>query len=152
MEILGQLAVNFYLSLGNMFNVLLFLSTLDIITGMLAAVVEKNVSSKASWAGMARKAIQFLVVLMAKALESVAGGMEISVAVATFFCATEGISILENAGRAGVPWPPFLRDVLKNLNSASRIRIGETTPVIPAGRREYDPKVIPMSEDTPKIQ
>jgi phage-related holin len=37
-------------------------------------------------------------------------------AVVIFYCATEGLSVLENLAAVGLPVPSVLRDALKQLN------------------------------------
>ena len=103
-----------------MVQLLLILQALDVATGILSAAGRGQLSSKVSWAGMTKKVSTLLVVVMAGALQSYAGGMvsglPIVEAVAGFYCANESISILENAVEAGLPVPQTLRDALAKLS------------------------------------
>lgn len=101
-------------------QLLLILMLIDIGTGLLSAAQRREISSRISFVGMTKKALVLLVVAMAAAVESYAGAivgnLPIDEAVAGFYCASEGISILENAVTAGLPVPQLLRDVLKKLS------------------------------------
>jgi len=96
-------------------QVLIVLMAMDIATGMLSAFVNRELSSDVSWRGMARKAIILLVVACGVWIEP-AVGLPIGAAVAGFYAAHEGLSILENVTRAGLPVPQVLRDALRKLS------------------------------------
>ncbi len=100
-------------------GLLLLAMTVDIATGIFAAIIEKKLSSKIGYRGMMRKAICLLVVGMAAILEqgliltlpeSLRGDITIPLAKLTagFFFINETLSVLENARRSGVPLPAFL--------------------------------------------
>jgi len=95
----------------------------DYLTGLLVAGVFKRslktpggaISSRAGFLGLLRKCAVLLVVLLAVPLDRAAGSSFIRTAVCLFFIANEGLSILENLGLMGVPYPAFLRDMLEAL-------------------------------------
>lgn len=95
-------------------QVLVVLIALDILSGMAAAFVERRASSDASLRGIVKKVLVILLVGAAHAVEPVAG-FDASAYVAMFFVAHEALSILENAGRVGVPIPERLRSALVAL-------------------------------------
>lgn len=96
--------------------VLIALMALDILTGLLSASICQEVSSKASWAGLKRKALT-LCVIVASALVQLAVSDVLDVPLAAIvsgaYCITETISVLENAEKAGVPIPEQIRQVLE---------------------------------------
>lgn len=96
-------------------QVLIGLMALDIATGMLAAFVNRELSSDVSFRGMARKAIVLLVVAGGVWLEPVTG-LPVGQAVAGFYAAHEGLSVIENVTRVGLPVPQVLRDGLRKLS------------------------------------
>ncbi|MBX6770880.1 MAG: phage holin family protein [Chloroflexi bacterium] len=96
-------------------QVLIGLMALDIATGMLAAFIAQELSSDVSFRGMARKAIVLLVVAGGVWLEP-AVGLPVGQAVAGFYAAHEGLSLIENVARAGLPVPQVLRDALAKLS------------------------------------
>jgi toxin secretion/phage lysis holin len=98
---------------------LIALTVLDVLTGMAAAFVTKKVSSDASLRGMTRKAMVWMIVTVAAAVERLSPDIPLTKLVSGFYCVMEGISILENAGRAGVPIPPVLRDALVKISGTA---------------------------------
>lgn len=96
--------------------ILFLLSILDVISGLLTAGIKGEVSSPASFQGMLKKAFMFLIVGMAAALNPFVNGVPVLGGTAGYFCVTEAISIIENAGKAGIPIPPILTKAVKQLN------------------------------------
>ena len=100
---------------------------LDFITGVLTGIVEKNLSSEVAWRGIIRKLIEILIVSAAHIFDKyVCGSGDIILtAVCFLFISTEGISLLENAARLGVPIPKKLVEALSQL----KIKSGGITTV-----------------------
>ncbi len=90
---------------------------IDYVTGIMAAGVEKNISSAIGLQGICRKVLIFFMVGLGNVADLflVGTGNPIRVAVIFFYLSNEGISILENAGRVGLPIPSKLRSVLEQL-------------------------------------
>ena len=97
----------------------------DYITGLIVAGVfhrsgkstTGSLESLAGWKGLCRKGGTLLLVLVAAQLDRVMGSEFCRDAVVIGFLANEAISIIENVGLMGVPFPPVLRkaiEVLKN--------------------------------------
>ena len=98
-------------------EVLIIFVGLDIATGFLRAFIKQELSSKESWPGMFRKFLILAIVAVAHQLDRLTGtGATIRNAVVFFYCASEGLSILENVAAAGLPLPEILRNALKLLN------------------------------------
>lgn len=99
----------------------------DYGTGLLLAGVFRRspktqagaLSSSAGFRGLLRKGCILLLVLMAVLLDQAAGTGCIRTAVCLFFMANEGLSVLENLGLMGVPYPAFLRNMLEALRQKS---------------------------------
>jgi len=104
-------------------GILILIMALDVAIGLLAAFITRTVSSTISHRGMVRKVIMLLLVGVGAVLEPYAGGIPLSKMVAMAFLVTEGISIIENAARAGVPIPKPLYDVLQKLTSNEKAAI-----------------------------
>ena len=98
-------------------TVLLILVALDVVTGFLRAFIQQELSSKESFRGIAKKVLLFVMVAVAVQVDALTGlnGTTRQI-VAVFYCASEGLSILENSVAAGMPAPDFLREALKQLN------------------------------------
>jgi len=89
----------------------------DYITGLMAAAVEKKLSSEVGFKGILRKVIIFSLVAVGHIVDSyvIRQGSVLRTAVIFFYLSNEGISILENAARTGLPIPEKLKDVLEQL-------------------------------------
>jgi len=98
-------------------GLLLLMMMLDVITGLLAAFIAKTLSSTTSWNGMGRKVIMLMAVGMGTALEPYSASIPLGRLIAVFYTVTEGLSILENMARSGVPIPQQLREALEKLGS-----------------------------------
>ena len=104
-------------------KVLVALMALDFITGLLVAMIwhRSNKSengaldSKASFKGIVKKCMILLLVWVAVLLDNAMGAAYIRTAVILFFIGNEGLSLLENVGLMGVPFPSFLRRALEAL-------------------------------------
>ncbi|MCM1577497.1 MAG: phage holin family protein [Ruminococcus sp.] len=96
---------------------LIVLIVMDYISGVLAAAVEKRLSSEAGAKGIAKKIFMLLIVAVANIVDiNVIGDGHILKSVTVmFYIANECISLIENAGRLGVPVPKKLLDVLEQL-------------------------------------
>jgi len=90
---------------------------LDYITGVMAAVIEKNVSSEIGYKGIFKKVVIFVLVGVGNVVDQqiIGSGQAIRTAVIFFYLSNEGISILENSARIGLPIPERLKDVLEQL-------------------------------------
>lgn len=90
---------------------------LDYITGVMAAWYKKELSSRIGWWGLARKSLTFVFVIIAHQLDIVAGNENdfMRDAMLMFIIGTEGISILENMGKLGLPVPKFITSALFKL-------------------------------------
>ena len=91
----------------------------DYLTGVVAAIIEKKLSSQIGSRGIAKKILMFFLVGVAAVLDAYVLGGEspIREIVIVFYIANEGISIIENSARLGLPVPKKLIDVLEQLKS-----------------------------------
>ena len=101
-----------------MYALVAFIVT-DYVTGVLCAIVERRLSSAVGFRGICQKVFILALVGVANVLDVhvVGGGCVLRSAVIFFYCANEGISIVENAARIGLPVPEKLTDVMKQLKN-----------------------------------
>ena len=104
-------------------QVLIALMVTDYITGVLVAAVwhksskssSGTLNSVAGFKGILKKCAILLLVWIGVLLDQALGSAYARTAVVLFFVGNEGISLLENLGLMGVPFPAFLRRALEAL-------------------------------------
>jgi len=102
---------------GFMYALVAFV-VIDYITGIMVAVLEKRLSSEVGFRGIFKKVLIFSLVAVGHIIDSklIQNGSAIRTAVIFFYLSNEGISILENTAKIGLPIPEKLRAVLEQLN------------------------------------
>lgn len=102
---------------------------IDYITGVLCAIIDKNLCSKIGARGIFKKVLIFVLVGVGHVLDTnvlgFVGNTDANVlrtAVIFFYLSNEGISILENAAHIGLPIPEKLKDILKQLHKREEDR------------------------------
>ncbi len=92
---------------------------IDYITGLMAAIVERKLSSEIGFRGIFKKVLIFTMVAIGHILDSriIGDGSAIRTAVIFFYLSNEGISIIENAVAIGLPVPQKLKNILTQLNA-----------------------------------
>lgn len=106
-----------------MMRLLVWLMALDYITGWLVAAVWKKsnksesgtLNSKASFKGIIKKGMILAMVGVGVLLDNALGATYIRSMVVIFFIGNEGLSLLENFGLMGVPYPDSMKQVLEVL-------------------------------------
>lgn len=91
---------------------------IDYITGVLGAIMNGNLNSEIGWKGIVKKVVTLLIVALAFVIETATNNtFAIREIVIMFFIANEAISMLENAGKMGLPIPEKLATILEQLKS-----------------------------------
>lgn len=93
----------------------------DYITGVMCAIADKTLSSEAGFKGICRKVLIFILVGIANILDVqvIGTGSVLRTAIIFFYISNEGVSLLENAGHLGLPYPEKLKAVLQQLHDRS---------------------------------
>lgn len=106
------------------FETLVVLMVADYISGVLAAYENPGMmlDSRAGFRGICKKIMILLLVCVAHFVDNAIGQTVACTAVIWFFIGNEGLSILENAAKMGVPIPRKLRDTLQQLTSEKEER------------------------------
>lgn len=101
---------------GLVYTLLVFV-LLDYITGVMVAINTKTLSSDVGFKGICRKVLIFILVGMGHLIDThvLGGGTVVRTAVIFFYLANEGLSIMENSGKLGLPIPDKLKNVLEQL-------------------------------------
>lgn len=105
-----------------LYKALLMLIIADYITGVIVAIVKKQLSSEVGAKGIAKKILMLIVVAVANVLDVqiIGGGAGLRNITIIFYAANEVISLLENTGKLGLPYPPKLLDVLEQVKNKDK--------------------------------
>lgn len=120
------------------------LMVIDYITGIIAAVVTKTLSSRVGYIGILKKALIMVVIAMAALLDFaiksyVSEQLAVCLGAACFFYTfNESLSVLENLGRAGVAYPAKLKEVILALNQKAEQLTPEDPPAPAEVPKEWE--------------
>lgn len=91
---------------------------IDYITGVMCAVINRELSSAVGFKGIFRKVLIFLLVGIANIIDVqvIGTGAVLRTAVIFFYISNEGVSLMENAGHLGLPIPEKIKTVLEQLH------------------------------------
>ncbi|MDE5619003.1 MAG: phage holin family protein [Ruminococcus sp.] len=105
--------------LDGLLYALIAFMVMDYITGLISAYIRRELSSAVGFTGIAKKVFIMALVAVGHILDThvIGDGAVFRSAVIGFYLANEGISILENAGKIGLPLPKKLIDVLAQLKN-----------------------------------
>ena len=98
-----------------MLQVLVAFIIIDYVTGVMVAMAEKKLSSRCGYKGILKKVGILICVCIAVLTDRMLGTEALRVAIILVFVGNEGISILENVAKLGVPIPQKLLDALLQL-------------------------------------
>ena len=101
---------------------LIVMMTLDYISGVMCAIIDKKLSSAVGFKGICTKVFILMLVGVAHIIDLhvVGTGSALRGAVICFYMSNEGLSLLENAAHIGLPIPDKLRDILTQLHDKER--------------------------------
>ena len=94
---------------------------IDYVTGVMCTISNHTLSSEVGFKGICRKVLIFLLVGIGSILDAhvIGSGSVLRTAVIFFYLSNEGVSILENAARLGLPVPEKIKVVLEQLHDRS---------------------------------
>lgn len=106
--------------------VLFWSSVIDYISGVFAGFIEKTLSSKIGFKGIAKKVMIFVMVALAHQVDTALGTKNMfRDATVVFYIANELLSIFENAKRIGVDVPERLLQAVEILKGKDKKGKGE---------------------------
>ncbi len=102
---------------------------IDFVTGVITAAMGKSkhtnsggLSSKAGWFGLAKKFCTLLLIVVAVRVDILLGTTYMRDAVCLSFCLNELLSIVENTGLMGIPYPAPIKKAIDVLQE----KVGRT--------------------------
>ncbi|AOZ93944.1 phage holin family protein [Paenibacillus crassostreae] len=121
--IIGTILTFSFGSWNQLLNIFLVVIIIDYITGVLAAIKNKSgLNSKIGFWGLTRKALMFLVIILAHQLDLLMnnGFGAVKSGVIYFYMVNELISITENYGRLGLPLPEQITRIIAALKNKEK--------------------------------
>ena len=120
---IGAFAADALGGVDQVIGLLFCLMTADYVTGVMIAAfwhrsnksADGTLDSRAGFKGLCRKGGILLIVLLAHRLDVALGLSYARTTVILFFVGNEGLSLLENLGLMGVPYPAFFKNMLHAL-------------------------------------
>ncbi|OLS02254.1 phage holin family protein [Tissierella creatinophila] len=93
-------------------------AVIDYVSGVMVGVIEKKLSSGIGFRGIFKKMLIFIFVGVGHTIDFyiLKNGSAVRTAVIFFYLSNEGLSILENSSKIGLPIPNSLRNIFKDLN------------------------------------
>lgn len=114
--VLGAISGYLWGGWSTLIQILVVFVAIDYTTGLLAAGYEGKLSSKIGFKGIAKKIMIFALVSVAHMIDKALGESHIfRDAVIFFYLGNELLSILENAGRTGLPVPDQIKNAVQVL-------------------------------------
>lgn len=97
---------------------LIAFTVIDYITGVMCAITDKKLSSSVGFKGICRKVLIFTLVGIGNIVDVyvLGQGGVLRTAIIFFYLSNEGVSIMENTARLGLPIPAKLKEVLEQLH------------------------------------
>ena len=95
---------------------------IDYITGLMVAVLEKKVSSSIGFKGIFKKVLIFTFVGIGHIVDFhiIKDGSAVRTAVIFFYLSNEGLSIIENSVKVGLPMPEKLKEVFLTMKEEKK--------------------------------
>ncbi len=114
--VLGSLITYLFGGWSSLLGVLLTFVVMDYVTGLIAAKIQKELSSSIGFKGIAKKIMIFGIVAVGHLVDIVLNTDLIMNASIYFYLANELLSLTENAGKMGVPIPDVISNAIQVLN------------------------------------
>lgn len=132
-SVAGSVA-GYLLGWNGLVETLLAAMAIDYATGVLAAyrykrkhpVSKRGPNSRIGALGIIRKVSILCIVALAHYLDAAMGTSAVHTVVIWFYIGNEGLSIIENAGKAGAPIPKRLTETLEQLAKEKNAKGTET--------------------------
>jgi toxin secretion/phage lysis holin len=108
-------------------QILIIFMILDYCLGVYKGLVNKNLSSRTGFNGIAKKSVIFIILIVGVCLDRLLNtdAWVFRTLVCYFYIANEGISIIENCASIGIPVPDAITNALVQLKQGNKKEIKE---------------------------
>jgi toxin secretion/phage lysis holin len=98
-------------------HALVIFVVIDYLTGVMTAIVKRQLSSEIGFRGIFKKVMVFFLVGLGHLVDLyvLKNGGAIRAAVIFFYISNEGVSILENVAHLGLPFPEKLKQIISKI-------------------------------------
>lgn len=100
-------------------KLLICLMIADYVTGLFNGYYTKTLSSQIGFKGLFKKIVILMLIAIAALIDAALNTTFLRDVAVFFYISNEGISLLENTAKLGVPYPVQLRDALTQLGKLS---------------------------------
>lgn len=115
---LGTVFSVFVETFGLFVVILIVMQAIDYVTGLMVGAVERKLSSRTGFRGLAKKMYVLILVGTVYFLElNIFGTVYLGDGVAIAYAVMELISITENGGKLGAPIPPQVSNLIEMLQN-----------------------------------
>lgn len=118
LSIAGGFLLSFLGGWDTLLKAVVIFVILDVLTGLISAIVSRSINSKISYVGLLKKTALFIMVGFANTVDTfllIDGDGYFRMICVTLILANEGISIIENLAKCGVPIPKKLISFFETL-------------------------------------
>ena len=118
---IGGFAAWFLGGIDGYIYVLVVFIVVDYITGIMKSLVDRNLSDEKGFRGVFKKITLFMLIGITNLIDNylLMGSGAFRAAVVFFYISNEGISILDNAHKIGLPVPTKLQRLISYLRDRS---------------------------------
>ncbi|MBQ5686878.1 MAG: phage holin family protein [Ruminococcus sp.] len=121
--LLGAIAGYLWGPLDGLLLALITMMCLDYVTGIIVGAVQHKLNSQVGFKGLAKKSFILIIVAVCHTIDTQIFSGSQSVlrsGACLLYIANEGLSILENGGELGFPYPKKLKAVLEQLRDKDK--------------------------------
>ena len=138
---LGGFLGYFLGGVDGLMTALIIFMALDYLTGVMVGIADKRLSSAVGFRGLFKKVCLIMLVGVANVVDTqvIGSGSALRGAVICFYLSNEGLSLLENAARLGLPIPEKLKDILAQLHDRGETGKEAEGTLEPEGGKEEAP-------------
>ena len=102
-------------------KILLGCAVIDYLSGVSVAFSECKLNSRIGFKGILKKCVMFSLVGISNLIGGlISGGEAVRTIVILFYIGNEGLSIMENAFKLGVPFPKALREKFEQFRAENK--------------------------------